>query len=255
MASKYKNPLDRMSDRTLEVITIVIVALTVLVALTYVAIGVNPHMPLNPFPPILASASASASPSTSDSTGGEPESVAEVVEGTPTFPPTWTPTATNTATVTRTPTPTFTPSSTATSTATATLTPTATAVPPTATRRPPATPPPTPTAQLPFQFDRMAVGSNCGWFGFHGVIWGANGLPLSGIPVKVRNEKGWEAVSLPTDVNGIYQVPISGDLATGRWWVQVWVSSAPASEPMGADMGGGCENGVQEVKIDWRRRY
>jgi len=260
MASKFRNPLDRMNDRTLEAITIMIVVLTVLVTLTYVAIGVNPYIALNPFPPAAAPAE-SLPPTATGSLAGGPAEAAATVEGTPTFPPTWTPTATNTPTETRTPTPTWTPTPTATPTSTSTPTetatpiPTDTPVPPTATRRPPTPLPPTPTPPPPYELEQLLVGPNCGWFGFHGIIWGANNLPLSGIQVKVRNETGWEAVSSPSDANGIYQIPISGDLATGRWWIQVWVSDAPASAPMGVDMGGGCQNGIQEVKTDWRRRY
>ncbi|MBC7243286.1 MAG: hypothetical protein H5T60_12685, partial [Anaerolineae bacterium] len=184
-----KNPFDRMSDRTLEVITIIILLLTVLTAMVYVAIGVNPYIFLNPFPPPRPGETAE-----------QPAGVAALPAetATPTFPPTWTPTPTNTPTMTKTPTPTGTPTATATPTATHTPPPTSTPLPP-ATRRPP--PPPTPTPPPPFEFVQLLVGPNCHWAGFHGVIWGANDLPLSGIQVKVWNEEGWWTLSSPSDIN------------------------------------------------------
>ena len=254
--AKFSNPLDNMSDRALEVLTIVIVVMTVLVLLLFVAIAVNPHSPLNPFPP-GREAVATEEPGTPAS---PTEAVAEKADAMPTFPATWTPTATRTPTHTKTPTstwtrtPTWTPTHTSTPTPTNTLIPTATPVPPTPTRRPPPPRPPSPTPLPPFAYKQLLVGPNCHWFGFHGIIWGANGLPMSGVPVKVWNETGWAAMPAPSDANGVYQIPISGDLATGRWWLQVWVDGAPASEQLGVDMGGGCQNGIQEVKMDWRRR-
>jgi len=263
--AKFKNPLDRMSDRALEVITIIIVILALLVVLLFVAIGINPNSTLNPFPPGRAEAVVEeddppASPTTA---------IAEKADAVATFPATWTPTPTRTQTPTRTPTSTATPTHTFTPTSTFTPvppTPTATDVPPTATARPtqpptrrpatvaPPAPPAPPTPMPPYIFVQELVGPNCSWFGFHGIIWGSSNLPISGVQVKVWNESGWATVSAPTDANGIYQVPISGDLATGRWWLQVWENGAPASVQLGVDMGGGCQNGIQEVKMDWRRR-
>ena len=253
--AKFNNPLDRMSDRALEVITIIIIVITLLVVLVFVAIGIDPYSSLNPFPPdregVVAEEETPAASPTAVS--------AEVAEALATFPATWTPTPTRTSTPTRT--PTSTPTSTSTFTPTPTYTPvpptwTPTAIPPTATLRPTQPPPPRPataTPVPPYTFVQMQVGPNCSWFGFHGIIWGANNLPVSGVQVKVWNESGWATVSAPSDANGVYQVPISGDLATGRWWLQVWENGAPASEQLGVDMGGGCQNGIQEVKMDWRR--
>lgn len=252
MVRKSKNPLDRMSDRSLEVLTIIFILLTVFTALIYAAIGFNPYIPLNPFPPPQVPTVASLA----ETRWGTSTVAPQETRG---FPPTWTPTATRTATMTKTPTPTRT------ATSTATVTPTETPIPPTPTQAPhtrvPTTPAPrrpapspTPTPLPAFEYVQLLVGPNCYWFGFHGIIWGANGLPLSGVQVKVWNETGWAALSAPSDANGIYQVPISGDLATGRWWLQVWANGAPASEQLGVDMGGGCQYGIQEVKMDWRRR-
>jgi hypothetical protein len=257
--AKFNNPLDRMSDRALEVITIIIAVITVLVLLVFVAIGVNPYSSLNPFPPGRAEVvTEEETPAPASPTAA----IAEKADAAATFPATWTPTATRTPTSTHT--PTSTPTSTHTFTPTPTFTPvpptaTETAVPPTATPRPTQPPPPRPaptatrTPVPPYTFVQLLVGPNCSWFGFHGIIWGANNLPISGVQVKVWNESGWANVSAPSDANGIYQVPISGDLATGRWWLQVWEGGAPASEQLGVDMGGGCQNGIQEVKMDWRR--
>lgn len=252
------NPLDRLSDRTLEVLIVVIAVATALVALFYGSIAVNPYVPFNPFPPPPQTPS------------GAPGATATPTSG-PTglvFPPTWTPTPSRAPTATPTPRPTHTrlptlpPTATHTwtptplPTATLAPTPTATPVPPTVppTRAPTRPPPPTPTPIPPYRLDGMWAGPNCSWFGFHGVIWGANGLPLAGVRVKVWREGGPEGISDPSNQDGIYQIPISGEHATGRWWVQVWENDRAASTPVGVDMGGGCTYGIQEVKVDWRRR-
>jgi hypothetical protein len=275
MARKFTNPLERMSDRSLEVLTIVIIVITVLTILAYVGIAVNPYIALNPFPPRrqpTAAAGAEQTPSASALTPGATGTIIArstpmttgtakaAARATSTLPATWTATVTRTPTNTRTPTATFTPTPTDTETPTPTVTPTETAtptdtpVPPTPTRRPPPPPPPSPTPTPLYDYLRLLVGPNCTWFGFHGIVFGANDLPLSGIQIKIWNEAGWQAMSAPTNGDGLYQVPISGDLATGRWWLQVWENGAPASEQLGVDMGGGCQYGIQEVKMDWRRQ-
>jgi len=45
------NPVDRLSDRTLEVLIVVVAVATALVLLFYGVIAVNPYVPFNPFPP------------------------------------------------------------------------------------------------------------------------------------------------------------------------------------------------------------
>lgn len=248
-------PLERLSDRTVEVLIVLVAVATGLVLLLYGAIAVNPYVPFNPFPPKGLRAGPAALPSATPT----PTTRGLV------FPPTWTPTPSRAPTLTPTPTstytrlPTLTPTETPTHTPTSlpTSTPTAvpTPVPPTPRpTRPPAPPPPTPTPVPPYLLDGMWAGPNCSWFGFHGVIWAANGLPLAGIRVKVWREGGPEGMSGPSNQDGIYQIPISGEHANGRWWVQVWENDQPASTPVGVDMGGGCLYGIQEVKVDWRRR-
>ena len=67
-------------------------------------------------------------------------------------------------------------------------------------------------------------------------------------------EPGAQAVPGPSDGNGIYQIPINLDQASGRWWIEVLENGNPVSTAIGVDMGGGCQNGIQEVKSDWRKR-
>lgn len=250
------NPLDRLSDRTLEVLIVVVAVATALVLLFYGTIAMNPHVPYNPFPPPVGTPPAKPGPATATPTTGPTGLV---------FPPTWTPAPSRAPTNTFTPEPTHTrlPTLTPTATETSTPTPQPTATPTqTATPVPPTprpvyptnTPVPTPTPLPPYRLDGMWAGPNCTWFGFHGIIWAANGLPKAGVQVKVWREGGPEGISAPSSQDGIYQIPISGEHATGRWWVQVWENGQPASAPVGVDMGGGCTHGIQEVKVDWRRR-
>jgi len=246
------NPVDRLSDRTLEVLIVIVAVVTALVLLFYGTIAVNPYVSFNPFPPpahpVSGGPGAMATP-TAKSTG--------IV-----FPATWTPTPLRVPTNTPTPKPTNTrlPTLTPTSTPTWTLTPlptataTGTPIPVPPTRRPTRPPAATATPIPPYRLDGMWAGPNCGWFGFHGVIRGANNLPLAGVRVRVWREGGPEIISDGSNGDGIYQIPISGEDATGRWWVQVLEHDQPASTAVGVDLGGGCAYGIQEVKVDWSRR-
>jgi len=101
----------------------------------------------------------------------------------------------------------------------------------------------------------MWVGPNCQWTGVHGVIRAANGLPLQGVQVSIRDEAGRIMVSEPTNADGIYSLFVGDGLQTGTWYLQVLENSVPASGLRGVVVGGGCVNGVQEVKADWQRLY
>lgn len=179
--------LSRISDRVALSVTIVALVLAVLTGLCYLTVFINPHMPLNPFPPPREAALASPTPT-------------KVPAG-PTFPPTWTPT--NTATPTDTPIPTDTPTITPTPTATATPTspPTATWTPrPPATATPTSTPSPTATPWPYVQHGYTYMAPNdkndagCDWLGVGGQVYDVQGIPLPGVTVRVW-AGAWEGES------------------------------------------------------------
>ena len=187
--------LSRIGPRAALLATVMLLVLTVMTCLCYLAIYINPQMPLNPFPPPRQVAQASP-------TSVAPEPSAPSV---PTFPPTWTPTATATATDTPLPTDTPTVTPTPTHTATPTFAPTATrtprppAPPPTAT--PTHTPVPSPTP-WPYQQqgytytlpnDKNAAG--CNWLGVGGQVFDAQGVPFPGVTVRCWSG-GFEGTSV-----------------------------------------------------------
>ena len=228
----------RISDSVFWGLTFVFIALTLLVGGVYLLIFIYPWVPLNPFPPPTKVAALGTTPT--------PESPEFVL----TFPPTWTPTPTFTPTSTPTPTPTFTPTPTSTPTPTPTLTPTFTPTP-----RPP-TPTPTPTPIPPYEPADWAAGPNCHWRGVYGVIWDSNGLPRAGVYVKIWDQAGHTVTAGPTDADGRYSIYIPADaLQDGIWMLQVVENGRPASAPWGVAVGGGCINGIQEVRADWQRIY
>ena len=108
--------MQNASDDGYQIAMLVVLVLTVLVAIAYALIFINPRVALNPFKPPL-----DVTPTVA-------------IAAVSTLPPTWTPTPTNTSTPTSTPTATSVPVS-------ATPPPTHTAVP-----RPPTRTPPPPTA-------------------------------------------------------------------------------------------------------------
>jgi hypothetical protein len=223
--------LSRISDQVALLVTIVALVLTVLTCLCYATILLNPHVPLNPFPPPRGVAGAS------------PTATKTVPAG-PTFPPTWTPTYT--ATPTDTPPPTDTP----TITPTFTNTPTPTFTPaPTATPRPPApptathTPSPTPTP-WPYVLEAMTAKANdlneagCAWLGAAGRITGAGVQEIqAGIGVRVSSD-GWSMTSAfgSTSVYGSpgWEVYLDDHPKNAAWRAQVVdATGSPLSEPVG----------------------
>jgi hypothetical protein len=226
----------KVSDALLRGLALLFLMLSLLVGGIYLIIFIDPYVPINPFPP----------PSSRPTAKPTPEGPVAVI----TFPPTWTPTPTFTPSPTPTPTSTPTPTPTFTPTPTPTFTPT-----PTPRPRPP-TPTPTPTPPPPYEPINWGVRRNCAWRGVHGTIWGAHGLPLAGIYVKIWDEAGHSVMAGPTDYDGIYSIYIPySALSDGRWWLQVIENGQPASAPWGVYVGGGCLNGVHEVQADWRRRF
>jgi tetratricopeptide (TPR) repeat protein len=118
-------------------------------------------------------------------------------------------------------------------------------------------PAPTPTPiPLPYSIKGMSVKSNCGDYGYiHGIVWSAYGLPMEGISVQAFNTTTGlgPLISMPTNQDGIYQIRLEKDQIEGLWTVQVLENGQPASQAWGQRLGGGCVNGVQELKADWQR--
>ncbi|NLF13383.1 MAG: hypothetical protein GX597_16485 [Anaerolineaceae bacterium] len=232
--------LDRFSDRTLEVSTVIVVVVIFLVILCYLAIYLNPQVFFNPFKPATPVA---------------------VVSATSLFQPTWTPTATSTPTDTPTATPTWTPTPTATPTDTPlppTDTPTAT---PTATNTPKPPPPPAPPrptpAPTPWPYDYSSAGGrgDCTRTWVWGYVLGANGLPEAGVQMRVGNNQGWVG-DVYTDANGRYEATFDWKPVANRWFVRVFKGGQPRSMQFWWETSAGCDGpySLQEVQIDWRHR-
>ena len=223
--------LSRINERVALLVTIIVLVLTVLTCLCYLTVFINPHMPLNPFPPPPEVAVASPTPTT------------EVVSR-PTFPSTWTPT--HTATPTDTPVPTDTPTvtPTPTDTPTPTFTPTATwtPAPPTPTPPPPTATPthtPSPTATpWPYVLSNVTAKANdlndaeCDWLGVAGRIYGAGvGEIQAGIGVRVSSD-GWSSTDAFGDhtVYGLlgWEVYLDDHPKEGTWYAQVVDASGNA---------------------------
>jgi hypothetical protein len=239
--------LDRFSDRTLEIATVVVVILIALVILCYAAIFINPQVVFNPFPPDTV----------------VPTQLAQVP-----LAPTWTPTPTSTPTNTSTPTPTYTPSvtpsTTPTPTDTSTPTPlppteTPTPLPPTATRppkpRPPtATPTPYPYYYLPNPPD-TARAANCDLTMIEGWVYGVNGMGEAGVMVRVGNGQGWH-VDLTTDANGYYVYHFGQGAIGGKFFARVFKGGQPRSDQFWWQTSSDCHapRSVQYVRISWEHR-
>jgi hypothetical protein len=233
--------LDRFDDRTLEIATVVVVVLIALVILCYLSIAINPQIAWNPFKPPTETTGPTA---TTISSG-----------------PTWTPEPTATTTNTPTPTPTW--------TATPTATPTWTPLPPTATSTSTATPtptrkptkpppPPRPTSTpTPWPYDYESAGgrADCTRTWVHGYVLGANGLPESGVQMRIGNEEGWRG-DVWTDVNGYYEATFAWEPKAGKWFVRVFKGGISRSFQFWWETSAGCTGpySLQEVEIIWRHR-
>jgi len=232
--------LDRFGDRSLEIVTVIVVVAIALVILCYLAIYINPQVAFNPFKPPT------------------PTLVAEVG---PAFGPTWTPTPTATPTNTPTATPTWTPTPTPTSTPTP-LPPTATATPtatptntPKPTKRPP---PPKPTATptpWPYYYTVAEAGPDCQRTWVWGYVVGADGLGEQGVQVRVGNVEGWRG-DVWTDANGRYEATFEWAPKAGQWFVRVFKGGQARSMQFWFKTSAGCEGAysLQQFHIDWRHR-
>jgi len=192
-------------ERVFNVLTIIVLILTLITILCYLAIFINPYLPINPFPPKAIIQVATRTPTAT------PGRVA---------PPTWTPTTT--PTITPTPPATFTPTPTLTPTRLPTLTPTRTL-----------TPTPAPTLRMtraPYPFTYEITYETpyygCQWMGVAGNIQDIDGNPLSGYPVHIwgggidvvvtsgskqmYGDAGWEQFfsNQPMEANGVFRVQL-----------------------------------------------
>lgn len=191
-------------EQLFNILSVVMLGLTLLVIIYYIIIALNPYTVLNPFQPdkriiaVVATATATPLPPNSGL-------------------PTWTPTTT--PTITPTPPPSFTP--------TTTLTP---------TPRPSPTPtplPPTPTPRMtrsanPFTYELNYETPyyGCSWMGVAGIVENIDGEALKDYPIHVwgggidvvvnsgsklsYGDSGWEQFfnNQPMEVNGVFRVQI-----------------------------------------------
>ncbi len=219
------------SEEGFQIATLVVVVVTILVVVAYLLIFLNPRIALNPFKPLLPTAT--------------------LVAG---LPPTWTPTPTDTAT------PTLTPTATSTATlALPTVTPMPTAIPApilVATLKPPTRPAPAlPPTPIPLPYSFRSVPRSC-TFGTPAQIKGkvtSGGSPMDGIRVRLATSMDAatvvdeQAVKRDSDTSTIYAFIISPpDSGSFQWhvWVtdasgtalsdpnfHVTINNAPASDP------------------------
>ncbi len=150
-------------ERLFNVLTFVMLGLTVLTLAYYIFILLNPTTPLNPFPPARRVALLIFPTATPTPIG-------------PVAPPTWTPTTT--PTVTPTPPSTFTP----------TATPLPSPTSPPFTPRPTRTPTPRVTRSpysFSYQLDYQTPYYGCNWAGVAGLVQDLDGKPLTGYSVHI----------------------------------------------------------------------
>lgn len=116
---------------------------------------------------------------------------------------------------------------------------------------------PTPTPRpLPYVLKGLSIRNNCDGFGYiHGIVWSTYNLPLTGVVVQAFNTTTGlgPLAANPTNADGVYQIILNQEQIEGLWMVQVLEANGqPASEPWGQRLGGGCQNGAQELKVDWQ---
>lgn len=250
-----------MSDRSATALLAIVIGMTSLTCLCYLAIFLVPNVALNPFPPEDATAWALAAQATL-------QPVAQV-DSTPTpgpsptsiFGPTWTPTITPIPTDTPTPTVTRTPTPTATDTPTPTNFPTRTPTnTPTATNTAPP-PPPTATPLPLYRIIRQQGVPNCDVLRITGVLYDSDGLPLQGITMQVGevDVPGSVFNTAPSDGNGRYIWDFGGPTDRKQLWFAVPLENGqPATDrfTFQTDPVDSCEfdAAVQIMNVDWRRR-
>ena len=230
-----------VQDRVFNLLSLVILGLTGIMLLCYLAIAVNPYSRLNPLPPpigamIVATPTMQPTPSR-------------------TLPATWTPTAT--PTMTPTPPPSFTP--TVTLTPEPTNTPAPTEEPPTPE---PDTPTPAPTPRVtrspqPFTYELRYETPyyGCAWAGVAGTVVDIDGNHLTGYPIHVwgggidvvvysgdkqlYGDSGWEQFfnNAPMAVSGVFRVQIHSKTGT----------HPPISQEIILDFPGYCSSSLARI--------
>jgi hypothetical protein len=197
--------LSQIDDRVLEIVTILVVMMTIFVCICYAAIFRNPYAAFNPFKPPTATPWGIAQ--------GPP----------PTFPPTWTPTVTgtprDTPTLTNTPTVTNTPTPTGTSTPTPTQTPTVTSTG-TPTVPPTDTPPPTSTPGPRYRIAKYEPISFCGYTEFRFNVKDARGAGKRDVTVHIWTDWGFDAYVI-TDPIGDATKRIGDDFFDSEWHIEL----------------------------------
>jgi hypothetical protein len=238
-----KAVLARLPDRVAEILIVVVLAITGLIALCYGTIFVNPQVAINPLKPRPRLAALPGPTSTI------------AIAGPPTYPPTWTPTTT--------PSPTATPTVTLTRAPTPTDTPTPTGTPcPTPTAPPPTPPPPSPTP-TPFLW-RWVEGAaikygDCRFTRVVGDVLDEYGRPTLGVELEIGSlETGWRTTvrtEWTGEFYGRYCYQFCEGSCAGLWYVRVMENGQPASEPFTFATTGGCEGdyAANIIEIDWMR--
>jgi hypothetical protein len=215
--------------------------LTVLVLACYVAIFINPQLPINPFPPYVWVAAA---PQVEE---GRAATAVPTFTPPSTFPPTWTPTLTPIPTLTSTPRPTSTP---------VPPTPTPTPIPPTPR------PPQFTLRQDPIFVSQILYPSASGWWtGVAGEVSDLEGKAVTDVTIRIRDNKGrsWETVpGSAANYAQAYGTTYGGG-GSYAWWeqhlegscqqqitvrVQLLVGGQARSSEVTVKTSGGCERNL-----------
>ncbi len=224
--------LNQVDDRVLEIITILVVMMTVFVCLCYAAIFRNPYVAFNPFKP------PTATPRGMDV--GPP----------PTFPPTWTPTVTgtptDTPTVTKTPTVTNTPTPTDTGTPFPTRTPTITQTG-TPTEAPTKTATPTPTTGPRYSVTKYRGWQFCGYTGFEFNVKDSRGVGKRDVTIHIWTDWGFDGY-VTTDLVGDATKIIGDEFFDSVWHIQL-IENGQVVDQLDVVTTSGCKN-LETVKED-----
>lgn len=229
--------------------TALFMVLTVLVAVCYVTVFVNPQMPFNPFKPLLVQLPTPTAVAGIPGVSGTPTPIPTLTVR-PTFPPTWTPTLTPTPTNTFTPRPTSTP------------------------KPPTSTPKPLPAFSLRwdpvYTSQTLYPGAEGWWTGVAGEVSDRNNVPVTNVKIRVWDDFGhtWEVT--PGDASRYADTYGSsyGGGGTFAWWEQVLDASChqsvdvhvqvirnghPASGTVTVKTKSDCAQNL--VLIHWRKNY
>jgi hypothetical protein len=226
--------LNQIDDRALEIITILVVMMTIFVCICYAAIFRNPYAAFNPFKPPTATPWGMAQ--------GPP----------PTFPPTWTPTATgtprDTPTMTNTPTVTNTPTPTGTSTPTSTHTPTVTPTRP-PTVPPTATPTITQTPRPRYSVTKYEGISYCGYTEFRFNVKDSRGVGKRDMTIHIWTDWSFDAY-VTTDPIGDAKKTIGEDFFDSVWQIEL-IENGQVVDQLEVVTTSGCRDPEESEKSDY----